>query len=117
MPETIRLTALATFILLGCILPASAEFLTGEQIRTFSVGTPFEVRRLGMRAQLLYAPDGTFRTDSARMSGSGTWEITGDTICATMVPRPRQGEQCFTLEAFENAALRTSEGVVLKPVH
>ena len=116
MLESIRFAFLATSIIIGCALPAFAQSLNGEQIRALFIGTPFEVRRLGMRAQLLYAPDGTFTMGSRRMAARGTWEIKGETICATVVSGQRQGEQCFTLQALDGGRLRTSEGMVLNPV-
>lgn len=50
------------------------------------------------------------------MAARGTWEITGNTLCATMLSGPRKGEQCFTLEALEGGGFRTSEGMVLNPL-
>ncbi|WP_299621709.1 hypothetical protein [uncultured Tateyamaria sp.] len=63
MRETFKPTALAVSLLLGSAMPVAANSLNGDQIRAFFIGTPFEVRRLGMRAQLVYAQDGTFIMD------------------------------------------------------
>jgi len=112
MNDRIRL-AFCLIALVSAATPATAENLSGENLQSEIVGQTLSGRRLGMRIQMAYLPDGQVAVTSALFSGRGTWTIAGDQMCVTFESGPREGENCTAFRREGDGVYLTDDGLRL----
>jgi len=112
--QCLKITVLTFAILIPLCIEAKAEQpLSANDIRTQIVGHSFQGEKGIMSVSLDYATDGTVTMRSLIGSGKGSWELSGNQLCVTMLSGPRKGRECLAFIRQSDGSFRGSNGVRL----
>lgn len=110
----LKVAALGGAFLIAVGAQASAEqLLSGADIESQIVGHSFQGRKGILRVNLHYGQDGTVTMQSPIGTGKGTWSLSENRLCVTLVTGPRKGRECLTFTALSGKEYRASNGVRL----
>ena len=108
-----RIFAIAFSLFLLDPHEVSAEPLTGETLTKRVAGQTFEVRRMAMRMELGFRPDGSLEGQGPLGKMMGHWAVEGDQLCMEL---PRMGRRCGGVTAMQDGSLVLFDGQRLTPV-
>jgi hypothetical protein len=108
----ITVLAFATLIAFGAEAKAE-KILSANEIKTQIVGHSFQGKKGIMSVSLDYAMDGTVTMRSLIGSGKGSWILSGDQLCVTLLSGPRKGKECLTFTRKPDGSFRGSNGLRL----
>ncbi|MEL6750971.1 MAG: hypothetical protein AAFO70_02710 [Pseudomonadota bacterium] len=103
---------LAFIVMTIAMWPAHSQMLNAEQFQAELVGKKLETKRMGLRARLVFSPDGRVALNAPVGAAEGTWTMAGKRLCVKMKSGPRQGERCGTLTKLADGRYMNSQGRV-----
>jgi hypothetical protein len=108
----ITVLAFATLITL-CVEARAEKILSANEIQTQIIGHSFQGKKGIMSVSLEYAMDGTVTMRSLIGPGKGSWALSGDQLCVTLLSGPRKGKECLPFIRKPAGSFRGSNGLRL----
>lgn len=108
-PLILSLTLMAGGLTSGLVLAQNEA-----EIAQHVTGNTFEMRRMGMRMQITFLPDGETAIQGPMGQGAGQWSLSGNELCMTL---PRGGDRCGSVSISETGSLLTADGNEMTPVN
>ncbi len=102
-----------TALLLALLAPfqAAAQTLTADALLDRITGQTFEMRRMAMRMEMTFQPDGSIAGRGPLGTMTGSWTIERDQLCIEL---PRMGRRCGGVRAAGDGSLILGDGQRLR---
>lgn len=112
--QCLKITVLTfSILILLCIEAKAEQTLSENEIKTQIIGHSFKGKKGFMSVLLDYATDGTVTMRLPIGTGKGSWVLSGDQLCVTLLSGPRKGKECLTFIRQSDGTFRGSNGIRL----